>query len=241
MKTCSTAEPTKNSSPEIVMRTLASFIVVCFFAGAVGCTEFATPRDDPPGPQINSQPLTSAESSEVCLKAGKQLDDGGYTQDAIIQYERAREYDSSADVNWRLAVLYDRLGMDKKALAEYQRALDVHPESADVLNDIGYFHLTRGNASKGEDFFRRGLVKAPRSHRLWVNLGLAFGEQGRYNEAMEAFKKALPDAQAMSNLAIVAARRGDRDKAVELLKKALAQDPDLPQARAALAWLEGKA
>src|SRR4051812_40063097 len=107
---------------------LAGLIVV---APVIGC---ATTRPDStgqafaPAPEMttevpHNEDLPPKRAAKVCLAAGAELAKKGYPQDAIPQYEKARQLDpQSAGVARRLAVLYDLQGDDSRAAAEYKRA-----------------------------------------------------------------------------------------------------------------------
>ena len=89
--------------------------------------------------------LPPKECAEICLTIGTELEKGGYLADAAIQYEKVRKLDPKTQVvGRRLAVLYDQLGEERRALTEYDDALKRTPKDADLLNDYGYFHYSRG-------------------------------------------------------------------------------------------------
>ena len=67
--------------------------------------------------------LPADRTAELCQAAAEELEKQGLNADAVAQYEKARRLDPKRGpvVARRLAVLYDRLGDDAHALADYKR------------------------------------------------------------------------------------------------------------------------
>jgi Tfp pilus assembly protein PilF len=184
--------------------------------------------------------LPAREQARVQASFAEELDKGGDEPHAIAMYEKARgtDPDGQQQVCRRLAVLYDRQGDFQAALAEYHKALELAPRDADLLNDLGYGYYTRGRWAEAEKTLRQALALKPKHQRALMNLGLCLGEQGRYSEALELFGQVVTPAQAQCNLAFVLTTQHKWTQAHQAYEKALALDPDIPLARAALAKLE---
>lgn len=69
---------------------------------------------------------------------------------------------------------------------------------------------------------------------------MALAQQGRDEEALEAFEKAVCPAEARCNLAYVLSGQGKVEEARQKYKEALEIDPALKPARAGLARLDRK-
>lgn len=188
----------------------------------------------PPG----DQDLPPHQAAEVCLATARELENNGFETQAIVQYERARNFNPRlAGVSRRLAVLYDRNGQSAKALNEYQRALIEAPNDAGLLNDFGYFHYVRGNWTDAERYFRSALAIDNSKALYWNNLGMTLAQKGDYDAAYDACAKAIGPAEARANIGMIMAQHGRFDDAARSLQQALALNPDIPQARAVLQWL----
>ena len=184
--------------------------------------------------------LPPRQAAEVCLAAAQELEKNGREIDAIAQYEKAREHNPRlTQVSRRLAVLYDRQCDFQRALTEYRQALALAPHDADLLNDLGYCHYQRGDYVEAERWLRQATERNPKHQRAWVNLGLTLAWQGRYPESYDAFAKVVTPAQARANIGIVQAQQQRTAEAVQSLREALREDPDLRPVRAVLAQLEG--
>jgi Tfp pilus assembly protein PilF len=187
----------------------------------------------------SSDTLPPKQAAEACLATAKELQAHGHAHEAILLYERARQLNSQEhEVSRFLAVLYDQEGNDVRALAEYRKSLEVAPHDADLLNDFGYYFYRRHDWRQAEEQFRKAIAQSPEHERAWVNLGLALGEQERFQECFEAFSKVLGPAAAHSNVGVILAAHHRRSEAEASFKQALAIQNDLPQPRAFLAHLE---
>ena len=139
---------------------------------------------------------------------------------------------------YRLAILYDRQENSTKALAEYQIAVKAAPKDANLLNDFGYFHYERGDYAEAEQLLTQATKADPTNARAWVNLGMTLAQLDRFAEALAAFGKVLPPAEAQYNLGVLLAAKGKTEDARTALREASNRDVNLAPARAALTTLE---
>lgn len=184
--------------------------------------------------------LPPGKAAEACLATAEMMDKNGHDLQAIYQYELARKNDPrlNSKVCRRLALLYDRIGDSQRALVEYKHCLAENPKDPDLLNDIGYCHYQRGEWLEAEKWFRQSLDVAPQHARATVNLGMTLGQQARYDEAFQTFKKVNTEAEAYVNMGFIYQTHGKRDEAKQAYRTALQVQPDLDLARRALAKLE---
>jgi tetratricopeptide (TPR) repeat protein len=185
------------------------------------------------GTQTPDLPL--AKKVECCLKVAEAEERDGKLDQAIAQFELARQHDPNAkNVARRLAVLYDKKGAAKKALAEYQKALAETPRDADVITNLGYHYYNQGQWTAAEKQYRKALAINPNHKYAWNNLGLALGQQNRYDESLKAFEKVVSPAEAHSNLAFVLTTQGKRVEAKQEYQKAIDLDSSFTDARTRL-------
>jgi Flp pilus assembly protein TadD len=183
--------------------------------------------------------LPPKQAAVACQSTAEELLRHGHRVAAIGLFERARQLDAKrTKVARQLAVLYDQEGMDSKALEEYRRALHESPKDPDLLNDLGYFYLVRGDLTQAEKWFKAALSKQQQHQTAKGNLALTMAEQGRYTEAYEIFAGLSGPAIAHSNLGMVLARHGDYEQAKQSLRQALDLDGQIQQAKVTLAYLE---
>jgi Tfp pilus assembly protein PilF len=195
----------------------------------------------PTAPAKNLE-LPPDAAAEACFATAQSLAKAGQDTEAIALYEKARQAGvHQHEISRRLAVLYDRQGDFNKAAEEYKPLLQKNPKDADLLNDFGYSCYSQGKWSDAETQFRQAVNVNPKHARAWVNLGMTLAQLHRTQESIEAFSKVVSAAQAHCNVAFILTTQGRFDDAKAAYRKALALDPELTLARAALAKLENPA
>ncbi len=85
---------------------------------------------------------------------------------------------SSAAGSLRLGLAFQRQGLDEYAMACYQQALHLAPNSAKVNRQIGYYYLSRNEKVRALDYLTR-------SFQLNPNQPEVAGELGRLGVAVE--------------------------------------------------------
>jgi len=231
-----------------MQRVRCKFAIVTLIAALCGNS---VSRGDDPGGASSGGPfnvsskiaskseLPPKEAAKACLVTADEMVRSGYRREAAALYERARQLDPSQQQVCRyLAVLYDEIGTDSQALAEYNHAVRLAPKDPDLLNDFGYFYYRRHDMHQAEQWFCAAIAQSPQHERAWVNLGLTLGETERYQESFDAFSKVLSTAAAHSNVGMILARHGRTEEASRALKQALILDPSIKQPRALLAYLD---
>ena len=113
----------------------------------------------------------------------------------------------------------------------YKEALRRDPGESRCNNAMGLLLLRRGVFGEAEAHFRRAIARItvrnpnPYDGEPYYNLGLALRLQGNYDEAYDAFYKAVWNqalkSPAFFELARIDSRRGDHDLAVEHARCAL--------------------
>lgn len=126
------------------------------------------------------------------------------------------EHEDTADTLASLAALYGRLGRYGPAVDYYLRALEIwenlygpdHPETIPTMNNLAVLLTDWGQSSEAEKFFNRILRIEERIHGPGYpstavtlgNLALAYQNQNRYEEAFEAYEKAIAIYRSLETL-----------------------------------------
>lgn len=138
---------------------------------------------------------------------------------------------------WRmwnaLGVVADVFGDYPEAVAYYKRALLLEPQSATLLNNLGYSMMMAHQYVDAEATLREALVSAPGDLRAVNNLSLSIAWQGRYADAIEQLTSVMDAAAANNNIGYVAYLRGEYGLAEKFFRKALELRPSFYK-RAAL-------
>jgi Tfp pilus assembly protein PilF len=203
------------------------------------------PLSVPDAPHVEkaSGDLPAVESAKLCMATAEQLEAANKPGDAIPLYEKARQLDprSEAKITRSLANLYSKIGEFDRAKDEFDRALRIAPKSAEILNDLGYCYYSRGMWKEAETVLKNAVAADAKHSRAWMNLGMSLGQQGRYEEAVAAFRHVVSPGKAYCNVAFLMATQGQRDRAAATYREALKVEPDLQLARIALDRLENGA
>jgi tetratricopeptide (TPR) repeat protein len=124
-----------------------------------------------------------------------------------------------------------------------RRAAALKPDDSRTLNDLGVAWKQAGRPDLAEAAYRAALVAEPSSPAIWFNLGNAHRESNRLEDAALCYRKTLEatpqDHKALINLAVTLKELHRFAEALECLDLALAEAPDLAEARfdRSLIWL----
>jgi len=107
----------------------------------------------------------------------------------------------------------------------YNLALEVNPNSPNILANIGYSYYLTGNLTLAESYFIRAINIEPQSIRAWTNLGLVYVRKGQYNRAIKTFKQVMSEFDAYNDLGYFVMLDGRLDEAEYFFKKAIDMSP----------------
>ncbi|MCG2763670.1 MAG: tetratricopeptide repeat protein [Desulfarculaceae bacterium] len=150
-------------------------------------------------------------------------------------FRRAREVapqDYMAHYNLGLALL--RTGERQEAQACLEQSLELEPEHADTLFQLGCLSQNRGQTNRALDYLQRAAAQPECKKAVHCRLGQVLAAAGQGGEAEAAFKEAIKhtprDAAALSGLAGLYLERGaNTDIALSLARRALQQEPGAAQ------------
>ena len=104
---------------------------------------------------------------------------------AAIQHD-----DDEAWGYWALAGYHSFGGDHDRAISEYQRALELNPNDADVLNDFGLCLSYAGRATEGVEVVHKAMRLNPHYPDYWVmQLGPIYFNARRYEDAISTLRK----------------------------------------------------
>lgn len=166
---------------------------------------------------------------ENIAKIAQQTEDI-YTFEKDMSEKREKEFAmmQSRHHNEKGLVLFYR-GVFSAALDHFFKALELEPQSAEILNNIGYAYLKKKEYNKAEEYFKKALDIFPDFSEAYNNLGLLYMDNSKYELAIENIKKAVtlfPDfAEAYYNLGNAHQSADNIDEAIENWNKAVEINP----------------
>ena len=136
------------------------------------------------------------------------------------------------------ALAAHRAGDLAVARALYERVLQISPNDADALNNLGVLFSGDHEFDRALSLLRRAASVTPRNAGIWNNIGAALREQGRASDAVAAYQHALtidPRHQgARIGLAQQYLAMGLAPQARDILEDVLRVNPMAPEAQYAL-------
>ena len=159
----------------------------------------------------------------------------GRLPEATMTAKAALTLEETADVHLLLADLMESQGNSLEAVEHYQQAVRLDPTPANYFA-LGLEFLTHWNWEAAAQVFAAGLERQPDSWHLWVGSGSAALGLTQYDEATQAFLKAVslrPAALMGYQLLAQSFDRSDEafDNAVRCFRELLDRDAANPWAR----------
>lgn len=91
----------------------------------------------------------------------------------------------------RRARIHALAGHEEQAGAIWLRVLELEPENAEALNELGSLLLAAGRHEEALAVYRRILARQAGLAPVWVNCGNVLRQLGRHDEAFAAYRRAL--------------------------------------------------
>jgi tetratricopeptide (TPR) repeat protein len=173
--------------------------------------------------------------------------------------DRFRECPPSAGVDNKIGIAFHQLLQLDLAKKNYEAAVKLDPKFPQAINNLGTVYYSRKNYRKAMKCYRKALKLNPQSASIWVNLGSAYFAKHNIKRAAQCYDKAMAidplvfehrssygtlleersvedRAKFHLYLAKAYAQRGDKDKALNYLRKALEEGlkerkkiPEMPE------------
>jgi tetratricopeptide (TPR) repeat protein len=211
---------------------------------AVGAfvTRFLTPNMSRSDPSVEQSLRRLARTEDIDLRAtalsALHLAWGDNEDTRSFLAETLRGAESALRARWATALgtfgdTYFGSGDWQQAIECYDKALEVRPESAAILMNLGLAQAYAGDHEAAVTSLRRSIALDPRQPLAWVNLGFSLENLGDTPGAERAYRQAveIKDDEAMAhfNLGNLLFRQGELTQAITHYERALALQPTLVQ------------
>jgi tetratricopeptide (TPR) repeat protein len=189
-----------------------------------------------PKPKASSKETKDEDSTALAMLNGMNFERAGDWVKAREVYEGIRKKQPEhVEATHRLGIVADAQRRHAEAEQLFLFALERDPRNAELLADLGYCYFLQGQLAKAESALTKATKLEPANQRYANNLGLVLGHQGRYEEALDCFRKSGSEADAYYNLAFIYATQERVADAKRRFQMALIADPTHRRAREALA------
>lgn len=108
----------------------------------------------------------------------------------LYRHSAAVAADSSR-AQYRVAYLEIERGRWDLAVPRLERALELDPNNASALNNLGVYRLRQGRLAEAESLLHRAIAANPARFNSWLNLGLVLHAQGKREAGCAAIVRAL--------------------------------------------------
>jgi len=154
---------------------------------------------------------------------------GEYTHAAVLLEQIEQKDPYNLDAALRLATAYSALGEDTKALAAFQHAQSIAPDSPDVKTYLA-LHYARGKEwKKAEPMLEQIVSQFPDRVPALEALALIREHEGRAADALSLEQKLstlrAPSVTEWTHIGALAMQLGQTDIAIDAFEKARAADP----------------
>lgn len=162
---------------------------------AVACTALLT------GCATKKDPGTtgSIERASPALDQAKALAKAGQNEEALKALSKIR-----GKPDWRAynleGTILDQMGRMDEAQRRYQLALQIVPQDAGVMSNLGLSLALSKKPAEAETILRRAAALPTATPKVRQNLALVLALQGKYTEAEELARRDLPADQAAANV-----------------------------------------
>jgi tetratricopeptide (TPR) repeat protein len=189
--------------------------------------------------------LASADRPEANVNLGLLHLSRGEVEQARASYERSTQLEPAFLPAWvNLADLYRMTGREDLADGVLWHALDVAPESPDLLHALGLVRVRQKRLTEALELLRQAAEGAPERGRYAYVYGVALHSEGRSAEAIEvldaAHERHPADRQILLALATVSRDAGDLPAGLRYARTLQALSPADSQVSALVSQLEAQ-
>jgi tetratricopeptide (TPR) repeat protein len=144
------------------------------------------------------------------------------------------QFKGDARFQFRIGVLYDKLGKRAESIERMKMVLVLNPKDAQALNFIGYTYAEMGiNLDEALTYLKKAVELRPNDGFILDSLGWVYYKLKKYDEAARALEDAVAlvadDSTIAEHLGDVYLARREYKKALVLYRKALEIEPDRKQ------------
>lgn len=222
-------------------RRAVALLGCCALLGAAGN---AVAAKAPPSPEESRAELLKKLSPAEVMAAGDEAARGGDYERAITLYNQGIEAAPSADLWYRVAWIYARLGKKQLAADGYGMTLKYDPAHAQAHEELGLLYLENKRREAGAAHLQKAVAADPARWRSHNALGVLADTAEKHDEAIAHFEAALavkPDsAMLLNNLGYSHYLAGNFAEAEKFYQQALVVEPGNRPARINMGLLHAR-
>ncbi|KAE8175773.1 type IV pilus biogenesis/stability protein PilW [Photobacterium carnosum] len=164
----------------------------------------------------------------------------------VMVEDNAEQFNAidAAEARMTLGLNYLKVGQWQRARDNLELALEYAPDYYRVQNAMAYYYQKVGEKDAAEKMYKQALKDAPKNGDVLNNYGAFLCSEGRYDEAINTFIKAINQpyyyliSASYENAGLCSRKQGNDVQAIDYFEKALSHDPYRPKSMLQLAQLE---
>jgi Flp pilus assembly protein TadD len=142
-------------------------------------------------PLLDRSSYELAVASSPVVRSAEALEESRYDQRVVDTLEQARTLvPDDVDVRFLLGRVYQALGQNERAVAEYTVAAQMSPRESRALVNRGNIRFVDGDLGSAQEDYQEALRRDPRSVTARYNLALLYAETFRTSEAAQMLNEA---------------------------------------------------
>ncbi|MDO6497675.1 type IV pilus biogenesis/stability protein PilW [Photobacterium sanguinicancri] len=161
------------------------------------------------------------------------------------QHSNGKAFDSieASEARIALGLSYLEVGQWQRARKNLDQALAYAPKYYRAQNAMAYYYQKVDEGDKAEAMYKRALKDSPKNGDVRNNYGVFLCGQERYDEAIDAFERAIKQpyyyltSASYENAGLCRLKQGENEEAVFYFERALAHDPQRARSLLQLAQL----
>lgn len=170
-------------------------------------------------------------ADRLYMSEAELLFDASNYEDALQLYNKALEespYDP--DLLYGRSLVYEKLGRFDAAQQDLKAILQRDPDDARALNALGYMLTNNSNEyEKALEYIQQALDTEPEDPAIIDSMGWVQYRLGNLEQALAHLEKAyglFPDPEVAAHLGEVLWKLGEQERAQNIWREALQEDPD---------------
>lgn len=157
----------------------------------------------------------------------------------LVMEKAAKGIAGSASHRALLGLVYAEKGDHRRAEEELRGALEIDPENATAISDLGNLLMRTGRIEEARRFVEQAVAHRGDQAEVRMALGLIYGKMGRLGESARQFSEAVRldprSATGHAQLGMILMMQDQHARAMPHLERALLLDPGLYELRLHLA------